>query len=98
MIAASGVFLLRGLIYHTVLRIVSHFLGCSFAFGRPFHVFALGLTANCGALQHIMRGESLGLFACSLTVALCAHVFGLAFAVGFVGTSSDQAYAGHYGK
>ena len=98
MIAASGVFLLRGLIYQAVLRIVSHFLGRPFAFGRPFQVSALGLTTNCGALQHIMRGESLGLVACPLIFLVCAHVFGPAFAAGFVGTSSDQAYAGHYGK
>ena len=39
MIAASGVFLLRDLIYHAVLRIVSHFLSRSFAFGRLFQVF-----------------------------------------------------------
>ena len=37
MIAASGVFLLRGLIYLAVIRIVSHFLSRSFAFGRLFN-------------------------------------------------------------
>ena len=39
MIAALGVFLLRDLIYHGVIRIVSHFLSPSFAFGRPFQIF-----------------------------------------------------------
>ena len=39
MIAALGVFLLRDLIYHGVIRIISHFLSPSFAFGRPFQIF-----------------------------------------------------------
>ncbi len=39
MIAASGVFLLRDLIYHAVFGIVSHFLSRPSAFGRIFQVF-----------------------------------------------------------
>ena len=39
MIAASGIFLLRDLIYLAVIRIVSHFLSRPFAFGHLFQVF-----------------------------------------------------------
>jgi hypothetical protein len=45
-----------------------------------------------------MRGVSLGLFARPFTFALCAHVFAPAFASGFVGTGTEQTYAGDYGK
>ena len=38
MIAASGVFLLRDLIYLAVIRIVSLFLSRPFAFGRLFQI------------------------------------------------------------
>ena len=96
--AASGIFLLGDLIYHAVLGIVSHFLGRPFAFWCPIQVFAPGLTTNRGALQHTVRGVSLGLVARPFTFALCAHVFAPAFASGFVGTGTEQAYAGHYGK
>ena len=40
MIAAQGVFLLRDLIYHAILRIVSHFLSRPFAAECLFQVFA----------------------------------------------------------
>ena len=86
------------LIYHAVLGIVSHFLSRPFSFGRLLQDVAPGFSANCGALQHAMRGVSLGLVARPLTFALCAHVFAPAFASRFVGTGTEQAYAGHYGK
>ena len=98
MIAAPGVFLLGGLIYHAVIGIVSYFPNRPFSFGRPFQVVAPGLTANCGACRHTLFSVSLGLVACLYPFALCAHVLALAFASRFVGTETEQAYASHYGK
>ena len=98
MIAASGVFLLDGLIYHAVIGIVSYFPNHPFSFGRPFQVFAPGLTANCVACRHTLCSVSLGFIACLYAFALCAHVLALAFASRLVGTETEQADASHYGK
>ena len=96
--AASGVFLLGDLISHVLIGLVSHFLSRPFSFGRLFQVFAPGLTANCDACQHTLRGISLGLVAGLFPFALCDHVFFLAFASRFVGTETEQADASHYAK
>ena len=98
MIAASGVFLLGDLIYHAVIGIVSHFLGRPSSFGRLSQVFAPGLNANCGACQNTLRSISLGLVACLFPLALCDHVYSLAFVYRFVGTETEQADASHHGK
>ena len=96
--AASGIFLLGDLIYHAVLGIVSHFLSRLFSLGRLLQVVAPGFSANCGALQHAVRGVSLGFVACPFPFAFCAHYFSPALASRFVGTGTEQAAASHYGK
>ncbi len=98
MIAASGVFLLGGLIYHAVIGVVSYFPNPPFSFGRPSQVVAPGFTANCGACRYTLCSVSLGLVACLYPFALCAHVLALAFASRLVGTETEQADASHYGK
>ena len=98
MIAASGVFLLGGLIYQAVIGIVSYCPNRPFSFGRPLQVVAPGLTANCGACRHTLCSVSLGFVACLYPFALCAHVLALAFASRLVGTETEQADASQYGK
>ena len=96
--AALGLFLLTDLIYRALLGIVRHFLGRSFAFGRPFQVFAADLPASSVALRHAAREASLGLITCPFLFAFCAHVLEPAFASGFVGVGTEQADTSHYGK
>ena len=48
--AASGIFLLGGLVYHAVLDIVGHFLSRPFSLRHLFQVVALGLAVNRGTL------------------------------------------------
>ena len=98
MIAAAGAFLLRDLIYHPVLGLVSHFPSRPPSFERLFQVLALCLAANCGALPHTVRCESLGFIAWLFPFALCTRVFASALASRLADTGTEPADASYYGK